>query len=135
MSPPEPTLREMAMAAQRRAYAPYSDFCVGAAVEMEQGARFAGANVENAAFPQSICAERSAIVAAVSAGYRRLARLYIYTEAGAAPCGGCRSVMAEFGTAQTTVTLGNAAGDEVTLRLGDLIPHAFEMGAPVPFKD
>ena len=122
-------LRAVALAAREKAYAPYSKFYVGAAVEMEDGSVFGGANVENAAYPQTICAERSAIVSAVSAGHRRLRRVYVVAEPAASPCGGCRSVMAEFGTPETEVIMANPEGEMHRLRLGELLPHSFEMGA------
>jgi cytidine deaminase len=121
------TLREVALAARANAYAPYSEFHVGAAVEMEDGSIFGGANIENAAYPQSICAERSAIVAAVSAGHRKLRRVYLVAEPTSTPCGGCRSVMAEFGTHDTEIIISNPQGRERHLRLADLLPLSFEM--------
>ncbi|MGH2545069.1 MAG: cytidine deaminase [Ardenticatenaceae bacterium] len=124
-------LRAAALQARGNAHAPYSDFPVGAAVEMENGAIFGGANVENAAYPQSICAERSAIVSAVSAGHRQLRRIYIVAEPAATPCGGCRSVIAEFGTHDTEIIVGNPQGEEIHFRLRDLLPHAFELGEPL----
>ena len=123
-------LRTVALAARDKAYAPYSKFRVGAAVEMEDGSIFGGANVENAAYPQTICAERSAIVSAVSAGHRRLRRVYVVAEPAASPCGGCRSVMAEFGTPETEVIMANPEGETARLRLGELLPHSFEMSKP-----
>lgn len=123
----EDKLRSVALAARENAYAPYSNFRVGAAVEMEGGAIFGGANVENGAYPQTICAERSAIVSAVSAGYRRLSRVYVVAEPVATPCGGCRSVMAEFGTHETEIVIANLEGQERHFYLADLLPFSFEM--------
>lgn len=123
-------LAQAANAARENAHAPYSNFRVGAAVEMADGAIVAGANVENAAFPQTICAERSAIVAAISAGHRGLRRVYVVAEPMATPCGGCRSVMAEFGTPDTEVILADPQGNQRRTTLGALLPHSFEMGAP-----
>jgi cytidine deaminase len=120
-------LREVALAARRNAYVPYSNFPVGAAIEMEDGTIFGGANVENVAFPQTICAERSAIVSAVSAGHRRLRRVYVIAEPLSAPCGGCRSVIAEFGTPDTEIIISNPAGEERLVTLPELLPFAFEM--------
>jgi cytidine deaminase len=121
------TLREAAVAARANAYAPYSRFHVGAAVEMEDGSIFGGANIENAAYPQTICAERSAIVAAVSAGHRKLRRVYLVAEPASTPCGGCRSVMAEFGAHDLEIIISNPQGQERHLRLSDLLPLSFEM--------
>ncbi|MBA3530530.1 MAG: cytidine deaminase [Ardenticatenales bacterium] len=125
-------LHAVALAARNRAYAPYSNFYVGAAVEMEDGTIFGGCNVENIAYPQSICAERTAIVNAVSAGHRRLRRVYVIAEPAAAPCGGCRSVIAEFSTADTEVIMANPEGQSYRMTLGALLPHAFERHETVP---
>lgn len=120
-------LQQVALAARDNAYAPYSQFRVGVAIEMEDGTIFGGANVENAAYPQTICAERSAIVSAISAGHRHLRRVYVVAEPAASPCGGCRSVMAEFGTPETEVMIANPEGEIKHLRLGELLPFSFEM--------
>lgn len=130
----EARLHEVALAAREHAYAPYSHFAVGAAVEMDDGTIFGGCNVENAAYPQSICAERSAIVAAISAGHRRVRRVYVVAEPAAAPCGGCRSVIAEFGNADTEIIMANPAGEHYRIRLEALLPHAFEMQRAVPLS-
>lgn len=121
------TLRDLALQARQNAYCPYSHFAVGAAVEMEDGSRFAGANIENAAYPQSICAERSAIVSAISAGHRNIRRVYVVAEPAATPCGGCRSVIAEFGSRDTEIVIGDPQGNELRLTLGALLPLSFEM--------
>src|SRR5688500_19309056 len=94
-----------ALDARDNAYAPYSGFPVGAAVETEAGACFSGCNVENRAFPQTICAERSAVAAAVAGGGRRIVRAYVVSETAGTPCGGCRSVLAELGTDETEVVV------------------------------
>lgn len=120
-------LRRAAEQARERAYAPYSGYRVGAALEMGDGSLFTGANIENAAYPQSICAERAAMVTAASAGHRHLRRVYVITANGGSPCGGCRSVLAEFGDPDTEVILADEAGHEVTTTLGALIPDSFEM--------
>jgi cytidine deaminase len=122
-------LREAALAARANAHAPYSRFPVGAAVEAESGEVFAGCNVENAAYPQSICAERNAVTTAATAGVRRLRRVYVMADPAAAPCGGCRSVLAEFGSPETEVMIGDPAGAERLVTLGDLLPQSFEMTA------
>jgi cytidine deaminase len=126
-------LRQVALAARENAYAPYSNFRVGAAIEMEDGSIFGGANVENASYPQTICAERSAIVSAVSAGHRRLSRVYVVADPVATPCGGCRSVMAEFGTHETEVIIANLEGQERRFYLADLLPFSFEMQDKIEF--
>ena len=109
-------------AAMRNAYAPYSGFRVGAAVRAVSGAIYVGANVENAAYPQSQCAEASALGALVTAGETRLTAVAVVAEreASCPPCGGCRQRLSEFGGPDTPVHLG-----ELTVTLGELLPHAF----------
>ncbi len=111
--------------AQRRAYAPYSRFKVGAAVLTVSGKIFTGGNIENASYGLTLCAERVAVAQAVSAGQRRFKALAIVTSAaGATPCGACRQVLAEFGDC---VILCAATGRRQVqqLRLAELLPRAF----------
>jgi cytidine deaminase len=89
-------LVEAARQARRNAYAPYSHYSVGAAVLAEDGRIFAGANVENASYGMTICAERAAVFAAISAGARRIEAVAVCSENAWRPCGACRQVLSEF---------------------------------------
>ena len=118
-------LKRAAREAARRAYAPYSGFTVGAAVWTDAGV-FTGANVENASYGLTNCAERSAIFAAVSAGARQLRCVVVYTptEGPTAPCGACRQVIHEFGPEARVISC--CAGEtELTTTAGALLPGAF----------
>jgi cytidine deaminase len=114
-----------AQAVQRQAYAPYSNFQVGAALESEDGAVFVGCNVENASYGLTICAERAAILTAVSAGVRRFRRCVVVSDSNppAAPCGACRQVLAEFGRGMRIDVVGPSRTMSWTLE--ELLPAAF----------
>ncbi|GHT97936.1 cytidine deaminase [Spirochaetia bacterium] len=119
------TLYQEARKAAEGAYAPYSKFRVGAALLAEDGAIFTGVNVENRSFGLTICAERSAVVSAVSTGRRRFAALAIATPDSAAPvgpCGACRQVLSEFMSPDAPVRFGGAGGEGVTTTMGELLP-------------
>lgn len=123
-------LVEKARQARANAYAPYSHFAVGAAVLAADGRVFSGCNVENASFGLTICAERSAVAAAISAGGRPVAAAVVTGEGGVAPCGACRQVLAEF-SPDMPVVLAAAAGDSVqACSLADLLPALFRYPAP-----
>ena len=118
-------LIDMANAARQRAYVPYSGYRVGAALRTKSGRVFTGINVENAAYPQTMCAERIAIFKAVSEGEQDFEAISVVTENGGSPCGGCRQVMAEFGL-NTVVLIANGEGKLVKeLTVKDLLPEAF----------
>ena len=119
------TLLEAARAVQRRAYAPYSRFHVGCALEADDGRVFVGCNVENASYGLTICAERAAVCAAVAAGARRFVRAVVVSDADppAAPCGACRQVLSEFGRDFRVDGVGPSAALHWTI--GELLPAAF----------
>src|SRR5688500_2323070 len=94
--PDKVQLIQAALAARMHAYATYSVFAVGAAILAANGRTFTGCNVENASYGLSICAERSAVFAAVAAGQRQFELLAVASPGGATPCGACRQVLAEF---------------------------------------
>ncbi len=118
-----------ARAVREHAYAPASHFRVGAAVQADDGRVFRGCNVENASFGLTICAERAAVCAAVSAGVRALRAVAVVTDLvePARPCGACRQVLAEFGPAMTVVLAG-ADDRRVTTSLDRLLPEPFTFG-------
>ena len=118
-------LIDLANEARRRAYAPYSNYHVGAALRTRSGRIFTGCNIENAAYPTSICAERVAIFKAVSEGEREFEVIAVATPNGGSPCGGCRQVMAEFGLGMV-VLIGDGEGRLVQETTVDgLLPGAF----------
>jgi cytidine deaminase len=119
------TLIEAARSAQSRAYAPYSNFRVGAALETVDGTVFTGCNVENASYGLTICAERAAVFAAVVAGARRFRRAVVVSNVDppAAPCGACRQVLAEFGLDLAIDGVGPHR--KVSWQLAELLPAAF----------
>jgi len=118
-------LVELAIDARRNAYAPYSQYAVGAALRTRSGRVFTGVNVENAAYPQTMCAERVAVFSAVVAGERDFTAIAVVTTNGGSPCGGCRQVLAEFGL-ETVVLLADSEGRVVRqTTVGQLLPDAF----------
>lgn len=116
--------------AMRNAYAPYSGFKVGAAVRSPGGAIYAGANIENVAYPQSQCAEASALGALVAAGESAITAVAVVSETveRCPPCGGCRQRLKEFGAAEVPVYLGRPGQAPHTVTLGELLPGAFGRG-------
>ena len=120
-------LIEAARGARLHAHSPYSGFAVGAAV-LAGDRVFAGANVENASFPSSMCAERNAVGAMVTAGHGALDAIAIVADAATppSPCGGCRQVLWEFGPSALVIA-ENLAGERLAWALEDLLPSAFEL--------
>ncbi len=123
-------LIDAAIAAMARAYCPYSNFPVGAAVRTDSGAVHAGCNVENSAYPQGWCAEASAIAAMVGAGERRIVAVAVAGTGDAlcTPCGGCRQKLREFAGAATPVHVCGPEGLRRSFTLGELLPEAFGPG-------
>jgi len=115
----------LAVEARRRAYAPYSKYPVGAALRTKSGRIFTGCNVENAAYPTSMCAERVAVFKAISEGESAFEVIAVVTSNGGTPCGSCRQVLAEFGL-DTRVLVAEANGRLVQeTTVAGLLPGAF----------
>jgi cytidine deaminase len=121
-------LRGQAEHARRHAYAPYSQFSVGAAVLSDDGRVFIGCNVENASYGLTICAERVAVTSAIAAGARHVRAVAVVGPADVAtpPCGACRQVLAEFAAPDVPITY-HAAGGWITTTMGALLPETFEL--------
>jgi len=118
-------LVDRALDARSNAYAPYSNYPVGAALRTDSGEVYTGVNVENAAFPLSMCAERSAVFSAVTAGEKSFQAIAVATRNGGSPCGSCRQVLSEFGL-ETRVLIADQEGvvlQETTV--GELLPGQF----------
>ncbi|MGD1996527.1 MAG: cytidine deaminase [Anaerolineae bacterium] len=113
-----------ARAAREEAYAPYSQYRVGAALLGRSGRVYTGSNVENAVYPLTTCAERAAVVKAVSEGEREFVALAVVTENGGAPCGSCRQILREFGE-ETTVLIADTSGATRETTVAALLPDSF----------
>lgn len=122
-------LSTAAAKARVTAYAPYSNYLVGAAVRSASGTIHSGCNVENAAYPLGNCAETSAIAAMVAAGETRIAEVFVMTSGDkpGTPCGGCRQRLAEFAGPEVKVHCGLPDGTVNTYTMGELLPHAFDL--------
>ncbi len=121
------SLIDLANEARRRAYAPYSRYAVGAALRTKSGRLYTGVNVENAAYPQTMCAERIAVFKAVSEGETEFEVIAVVTDNGGFPCGGCRQVLAEFGL-DTIVLIANGEGKLLkVMTVAELLPEAFTL--------
>jgi cytidine deaminase len=120
------SLIDMANAAREHAYVPYSNYPVGAALRTKSGRTFTGVNIENAAYPTGICAERVAVFKAVSEGDLEFEAIAVVTDNGGSPCGSCRQVLAEFGL-DTVVLIADGSGKIVkSMTVGELLPEAFQ---------
>jgi len=123
------TLRDAALRIREKAYAPYSNFQVGAAIRTVSGTVYEGCNVENVAYPEGTCAEAGAIAAMIAGGEHEIAEVYVVAKSPTPvpPCGGCRQKLAEFGQGDVQVTLATVDGVEETWTLADLLPGAFTL--------
>jgi len=120
-------LIDAARQARQRAYAPYSSFSVGAALRVRSGRVFTGCNVENASYGLTICAERVAVVKAVSEGERDFEAIAVVSQGGVMPCGACRQVLAEFNP-NLRVIMVDLEGNNREFCLSQLLPEAFLPG-------
>lgn len=121
-------LRQAALSVSEKAYAPYSNFHVGAALRTTSGEVFVGCNVENVAYPEGTCAEAGAIAAMCASGERDIAEVYVIATSPAPvpPCGGCRQKIAEFAARDVVVTMATTEGAELRMTVGELLPGAFD---------
>jgi cytidine deaminase len=133
MSARAPEALEALVAAARevrdRFYAPYSGFAVGAAI-LAGGRTFVGVNIENASYPLSVCAERNAVGAMVTAGERKIDAVAVVaggTDGPVSPCGGCRQVLSEFAEASVPVVCEHVDGERATFTVAELLPAAFRL--------
>ena len=120
-------LVELAINARKQAYAPYSNYDVGAAVLTDDGRIYTGCNVENAVYPLTLCAERVAVSKAISEGARRIVAAAVATEHGGTPCGSCRQVLREFGASDTLVFIARTDGTFEQRTLDQLLPESFSI--------
>jgi cytidine deaminase len=131
-------LMTRAAAATQYAHAPYSGFCVGAAVRCEDGTIFTGSNIENASYGLTVCAERVAIFKAITEGHRDLVELAVTAESDTTPypCGACRQVMAEHLPPTATIQIAARPTRHAPQRLtlGELLPHAFDLSTAANHK-
>lgn len=127
MSAEDKTLLQAAFSAQKKAYVPYSQFRVGAAVLADDGQIYTGCNIENSSYGATNCAERTAIFKAVSTGVRKITKMAVITDADeyARPCGICRQVISEFADPDFKLLAAKPDGTFITLTMYDLLPGAF----------
>ena len=121
-------LFKAAMTVRENAYAPYSNFQVGAAIRTASGAIYTGCNVENVAYPEGTCAEAGAIAAMVAAGENEIAEILVVAGGASkvSPCGGCRQKISEFAQGNTPVYMADLAGDIEKITIGGLLPAGFD---------
>jgi len=122
-------LKDAATAVRDRAYAPYSNFKVGAALRGAAGGVHVGCNVENVAYPEGTCAEAGAIAAMCAAGETRITEVFVIADSPAPvpPCGGCRQKLREFADPDVPVTMATTDGKSLTMTVADLLPGAFTL--------
>lgn len=120
---------EKAIEARENAYVPYSKFKVGAVVVDENGEETKGANIENASYGLSNCAERSAIFAAASKGLRKIKLIAVVADTSkpVSPCGACRQVIKEFADENTVIILGNLKKEYKIMNIEEILPYGFEL--------
>ena len=121
----EPELIARAVEARQWAYAPYSNYKVGAALLTASGKIYDGVNVENAAYPSCICAERTAVVKAVSEGEREIVAMVVATANGGTPCGTCRQVLSEFGLEAILLVVDGSGQVVQRTTVRELLPYSF----------
>ena len=116
-----------AKAVREKAYAPYSNFKVGAAIRTGSGEVFTGCNVENVAYPEGTCAEAGAIAAMAATGQREITEALVIADAPVpvTPCGGCRQKLAEFAKADAVITMMTTDGKTLSMTMAELLPGAF----------
>ena len=121
------TLLQAATDVRARAYAPYSNFKVGAAIRTDAGTIYSGCNVENVAYPAGTCAEAGAIAAMVAGGESRIVEALVIADSPlpVSPCGGCRQKLAEFCKADAQIVMTTLAGETRTMTMAELLPGAF----------
>lgn len=121
-------LFKAAMTVRENAYAPYSNFQVGAAIRTVSGAVYTGCNVENVAYPEGTCAEAGAIAAMIAAGETEIKEILVVAGGSSkvSPCGGCRQKISEFAQANTPVYMADLAGDIEEITIGGLLPAGFD---------
>jgi cytidine deaminase len=118
-------LVHLAIEVRKRSYSPYSNYSVGAALLATSGKIYSGANVENAVYPMTICAERAAVVKAISEGDHEFEAIAVVTRDGGTPCGACRQVLAEFGL-ETAVLIADDSGKVLReMTVAELLPESF----------